>query len=296
MSEHEELDAPRILDADGTPIPPRVTLRDRWRRASSRVKALSLGGLAVLGGAAALATNVDVLVNWFGLGKKPVVPSVTMTLSNGGSAAKSVFVRSDFVLILPGQDEGDQFGKYELESDDREMETIEVPPNQAVTAATHIMNQEFFAEILDDGDCDVRFQLRVGENAVVVSEKIPFTRGAADDWAIDIELSDEVSSEASSSVIYEPDYSEWGVSTVPGPSGRVHGEEPHVDGIVSTTIPDGCTMLPETLEREGGSPWGRWYDEDPSITNGGKTITARYKNWKREGSEIRIRVMYVRDE
>lgn len=84
--------------------------------------------------------------------------------------------------------------------------------------------------------------------------------------------------------------------TIGGPSGMVEGEEPHVDGTVIVKVPNGAKLLSETFKPFPGPGWGRWYSEPPVISPDGNSISARYKNWKREGARVSASVEFRRLE
>ncbi len=93
----------------------------------------------------------------------------------------------------------------------------------------------------------------------------------------------------------DAEWSPWSEAPIPEVRGKVKGEDPHVFTMVSIDLPSGAEPMPQEVECQGGSGWGKWEGE-PRITrsNDKVVVTRRYKSWYSHAGKVSMRVKYRR--
>ncbi len=184
-----------IVDNSGKPFQRRVSLLDRWRRNSPRMKTVVISMFAVVASLATFLANMETIENFFGFGKPSIsLPNIVVKLLNSSKVDIVVYARGDFLLWLPGPEARYRTGKYEfltIQGQSPADGGVTVHPSDTVTVLTRIMNKDLYAKILSQGDCDLALQIhRVGTGSIF-TENIPFTDDAIRKYYLEADVGKE---------------------------------------------------------------------------------------------------------
>jgi hypothetical protein len=111
----------------------------------------------------------------------PRVPPIVVEITNSSKSKVDVAVRGDFYLWLPGPSAQHTFGKYEfrtLEDKPLNAEVFTIDPTAKTRMLAHIMNQEFYSNMLKRADCDIALMVRKANGGHQTTADLPFTKEA----------------------------------------------------------------------------------------------------------------------
>lgn len=153
--------------------------KSRWIAISRKIKIAAILLGALVASSAAFFENLEKITNFFKKEERPTIPFIVVKISNSGSKNEVVYGRGDFVLWLPGPSISHISGKYEFLSNQGDsLDKITVKSKETVTALAKIMNENSFAKIFSNGDCDLSLILYREKKHMLFTENVPFTENA----------------------------------------------------------------------------------------------------------------------
>lgn len=172
-----------ILDQSGTPLPQRVTWRDRWKALSSKAKIVLVSVLAIITTSSTLVKNVDTIKPYFQARLTPIeVPLLTVKVLNNTQKDIQVTPRGDLFLWLPGPGARHMVGKYkfieEINKESAEAEKYRVKSGLEEIFIAQILNQDSYRELLKKEELDLSLSVRPITGGLKFTDNIPFTQDA----------------------------------------------------------------------------------------------------------------------
>ena len=181
----------QLLDPHGTPLPSRLTWRQRWNAISRRTRIALMSVLAVIAASATLLTNLQRYRNTSHPCAPPSVPPIVVEITNSSKTPVAVAARGNFYSWLPGPGAGHTIGKYEfrnlggapLESGD-----FTVGPAARARLLAHILNQNLYGRVLKEADCDIAFMVRKANGGHRTTTDLPFTQEAINKYCATVDI------------------------------------------------------------------------------------------------------------
>jgi hypothetical protein len=192
MNEFDSSTKSGLLHSSGSPLPPRVTWKQRWDTISRMIKILLVMALAVVAAAAALLTNLQTIQKYFAQPPvSPKVPPIVIDITNSSNNTVEVVTRGDFFLWLPGPGAQHMIGKYELytlKNVPMESLVLTVKPAGKLRLLAHVLNQDLYGRVLTSADCDIAFMVRKASGGFKTTDNLPFTKEAINKYCTTVDI------------------------------------------------------------------------------------------------------------
>jgi hypothetical protein len=165
---------------------------ERWKHLSSKVKIVAVSITTVVALLATFLAGLEKIGDFITKDDPaPSVPAITVRLLNSSDENVIVTQRGDFTIWLPGSDGYHAKGKYEFRGPDgvsSQTGSFIVQPNDTVTLLAQVMNEDLYAKILSQADCDFSLFVARASGGIASTNFIPFTNEAIEKYYIQADV------------------------------------------------------------------------------------------------------------